>query len=276
VIEKQNRMTAVERLDISIRRQILKDDEMMIGQPVDTITSNPRAIQAHVRHMALMLLDTAVTDRASRAAAYAEDLIDITMARQVTQPIACAKGCSHCCTTYVSTSLPEVFRLAQAVRGNADMIARVAAASARAQAMPQMQREVDRVICPILEDHACAAYLNRPIVCRAVLSTSLDSCVKFFQQNSSGAAFAFPDQLSAVRAFMTVIFRAALVLGGLPYQNYELTHALDIALRAEDTEARWLAGEPLFAAVSMDRGEQQSGQLMGLVNALVNAVRPTI
>ena len=265
----------MERLDASIRRQLLKDDEAWVGKPFDLSGDNARAIQSNVRHMTLMLLDTAVKDRASRAAAFAEELIEVTMDKHVVQPVACGRGCFHCCTTYVSTSLPEVFHLAKAVRGNAAMTERITAASARARAMPQMQREVDRVICPILEDNACAAYSNRPAVCRLVLSTSLESCLRIFQQGS-GEKFMFPDQLSAVRAYMAIIVRAALVLSGLPYQNFELTHALEIALTTEDAEARWLAGEPLFAAVAMDKGEQQASSLMGLVNALAKAVRPTI
>ena len=258
-----------------MRRQLLKDDEAWVGKPFDLGGNNARAIQSNVRHMALMLLDTAVQDRASRAAAFAEDLIESVMIEKVTQPVACAKGCFHCCTTYVSTSLPEVFRLAQAVRGNAAMTERIAAAATRSRAMPQLQREVDRVICPILEDNACAAYSHRPSVCRLVLSTSLESCLRVFQQGSS-EKFSYPDQLSAIRAFMVIIIRASLVLSGLPHQNFELTHALDVALKTPDAEARWLAGEPLFADVAMDRGEQQSQKLMGLVTALANAVRPTI
>ena len=81
-----------ERLDAGVRRQILSEDEAWIGKPLDISGATPRAIQANVRHMALMLLDTAAKDRASRAAAFAEQLIDVTMAQHVTQPVACGKG----------------------------------------------------------------------------------------------------------------------------------------------------------------------------------------
>lgn len=265
----------MERLDPAIRRQLLKDDAAWVGKPFD-ISGNARALQANTRHLALILMDTAAPDRASRAAAYIEDLIDATTAQHVTAPVACAKGCAHCCTTYVSTSLPEVFRLAQAIRGNTEITARVAAAAARSKAMTQLNREIDRVVCPILDARACAAYLHRPMVCRAVLSTSLDSCIRFFGHIGENRPFAYPDQLSAIRAFMVVILRAALVLCDLPHQNFELTHALDIALNLDDAEARWLAGEPVFAAVAMDRNEQQASAFMGLVHGLAKAVRPTL
>lgn len=265
----------MERLDPSARRLLLQEDQNWVGTPLEIAGNNGRAIQAHTRHMALMLLDMKSPDRASRAAAYAETLIDATMHKNVTQPVACGRGCSHCCTTYVSTSLPEVLRLAQGIRGNAAITARVAAASARSQSMSQMQRELDRIQCPVLEDHACAAYLHRPTVCRAVLSTSLESCITFFESGSA-RPFTYPDQLGVVRSMIMIILRAALVLGNLPHQNYELTHALEIALATENAEARWLAGEPLFADVAVDRGEENSGKLPGLVNALVRVVRPTL
>jgi hypothetical protein len=108
-----------------------------------------------------------------------------------------------------------------------------------------------------------------------VLSTSLESCVRIFTQGV-GEPFKYPDHLGAVRAFMMVMVRGALVLSGLPHQNIELTHALEVALTTTHAEERWLAGEPIFAAVALDRGEQETSTVMGLVNALANAVRPTL
>ena len=265
----------MERLDAAIRRQLLKDDELFVGKAFELGGNNARAVQANTRHLALLLLDTAVKDRASRAAAFVAALTDASLSQHVTQPVACAKGCSHCCTTYVSTSVPEIFRLADAVRGKAEVEARIRGASARSRAMPQLQREIDRVICPILEDHACSAYLYRPVICRAVLSTSLETCVRFFQQGGN-EKFLFPDGLSAVRSYMVIMFRAALVLAGLPYQNFELTHALEIALARADAEERWLAGEPVFADVAVDRLDLEVSPLNKIVDGLAGAVRPTI
>ncbi len=66
----------MERLDATIRRQLLKDDEVFIAKPFELVGDNARAIQANTRHMALMMLDTNVADRASRAAAFIEELTD--------------------------------------------------------------------------------------------------------------------------------------------------------------------------------------------------------
>src|SRR4051812_11354540 len=219
----------MERLDISIRQQLLKDDVQHIGMPFALVGDNARAVQANTRHMALMLQDSAVKDRASRMAAFAEALIDVNLHHHVKEPVACARGCSHCCTTYVSTSLPEVFRLARAVGGKTAAAARIGVAAAKAKTMPQLQREVTRVVCPILEDGACSEYAVRPLVCRAVLSTSLERCINIFTRGSA-EAFAAPPSIGALRSYMVVMVRAALVLAGLPFENFELTHALAIAI----------------------------------------------
>jgi hypothetical protein len=264
-----------ERLDASLRRQLLIDDQQLIGRGFAMDESAARVVQANTRHLALMLLDTAAKDRASRAAAFAADLMEASIAHHLKEPVACARGCSHCCTTYVSTSLPEVFRLARAVRGKTGAVARINTAAAQAKAMPQLQREVTRVICPILEEHACGEYDARPLVCRAVLSTSLETCVRIFTQGAN-EPFTAPKSLGALRSYMVIILRAALVVAGLPHRNYELTHALEIALADPHSEERWLAGEPVFAPVAVDRLDVADSPLTRVVDGLAGAVRPTI
>jgi Fe-S-cluster containining protein len=264
-----------QRYDAAIRRQLLMDDQSIIGRPFAIVGDNARAIQANTRHLALMLLDSASKERASRAAAFAETLLDANLGFHLKEPVACARGCSHCCTTYVSTSLPEVLRLAQAVRAKADTTARINAAAARSKAMPQLQREVDRVVCPILVEHACSEYAARPMVCRAVMSTSLESCVRIFTAGSA-EQFQQPASPGALRTYLVIIMRAALVIAGLPHQNFELTHALEIALADPNAEERWLAGEPIFASVAIDRLDLETSPLTKIVDGLANAVRPTI
>ncbi len=265
----------MERLDITIRRKLLYDDQHIVGQPFALSGDNARAIQANTRHMALILMDNAVKNRASDMAAFAEKLIDTNLQHYVTEPLACRRGCSHCCTTYVSASLPEIFNLARAVRGKGMTHARIIAASARAKVMPQLQREVDRVICPILDNHACSEYLARPLVCRAVLSTSLATCERIFVKGLA-EPFTSPPSMGAMRSFLIIMMRAALKLAGLPYRNYELTHALHVALASKDSEERWLAGEPIFADVAIDKMDQDTSPLTKLVDGLAGAVQPTI
>ena len=262
------------RLDRHQRRAILKDDAAWVGKPLK-FGGDPRAIQANTRHLALLLIDNPRKDRASQFAAFAETLLDATVGHNVTGPVACARGCSHCCTTFVSATAPEVLRLARAVRGDAAKVARVDAAGRDAQSIPQAERERRRIVCPILENQACSAYASRPVVCRYVLSTSLPACVRIFTQNST-EALPYPDGATGLRSTVVVIMKAAMVLAGLSHQHIELHHALATALAVEDAEARWLAGEPVFEAVAVDQVDRESSHLKGLIDALVGAVRPTI
>jgi hypothetical protein len=81
---------------------------------------------------------------------------------------------------------------------------------------------------------------------------------------------------TGIRSTVAVMMKAAMAVAGLPGQHVELSHGLAVALAADDAEAQWLAGEPLFDAVAVDRVDQESAHLKGLVNALAGAIRPTV
>lgn len=256
------------------RAKLLQDDVLWVGRPFDVL-STPRAVQANARHLALMLRNTADPARASRAAAFMGQLLDATLSAYGSAGMACRKGCHYCCKTYVSATIPEILLLAQAIRGKADTEARVAEAAAKAVRIPQEQREANRFVCPILHDASCSEYAQRPLVCRAVLSKSLETCLRIFELNQN-EAMALTDNSMNVRSCMVIIWRAALILAGVPHQHHEMNHALAIALATPDAERRWLAGEPIFAAVAIDKGESGPSKLSGLVDHLVEFLRPTL
>jgi len=262
------------RLSAAERRAILKEDEAWVGKPFDTAV-NPRAMQANTRHMALTLLDTRLEYRASRAAAFAETLINDILDSQISAPIACSKGCSYCCKTYVSATIPEVLNLAKSVRTNKARSARVAEAAQQCRQIPQAQREAHRIPCPMLEDDACSEYAHRPVSCRYLLSTSLPACIKILRDNQP-APFEFAGNVVSIRSSVIIMMKTALILGGLPHQHVELNQALAVALRHDDSESRWLAGEPLFADVPADTADQPGTQIMGLVDYFVGMLRPTL
>jgi Putative zinc- or iron-chelating domain len=262
------------RLSAAERSQLLKEDEAWVGKPFD-VALNPRAMQANTRHMALTLLDTRLEYRASKAAAFAEALISNIMSAQVTETVACGKGCSYCCNTYVSATIPEVLNLAGALRANQARVARVQAAAVQSRHTPQHLRESSRIPCPMLEDRACSEYLHRPISCRYLLSTSLPACIRILQDNQA-EAFPFAGEVVTIRSSIVIMMKTALILSGLPYQHVELNQALAVALRHDDSESRWLAGEPLFDGVPADQAEQATSQVAGLVNFFVTKLRPTL
>jgi hypothetical protein len=265
---------AASRLSAAERSRLYKEDENWVGKPFDTKV-NPRAMQANARHIALTLLDTSLEHRASRAAAFAESLISGILDQQITAPVACSKGCSHCCKTFVSATIPEVLNLAKSLRGKSARVERVIEAAGICRKIPQALRETQRVPCPILESDACSEYEHRPISCRYLLSTSLPTCIKILRDNQPDA-FAFAGDVVTIRSSVAIMLKTALVLSGLPHQHVELNQALAVALRHDDSESRWLVGEPVFADVPLDQGDQRGGQIQGLVDYFVGMLRPTL
>ncbi len=263
-----------ERLTRAQRRQILRDDEPWLGKALN-LEAMGRGMQANARHIVLTLLDTSLTRRASRAAAFAGELLDATLAGQVRGAVACAKGCDHCCRTYVSATVPEILRLAHAIRNKQPTRDRMADAAAKCSVIPQQLRELERVQCPILAEQVCSEYNDRPLVCRSVLSKSLETCVRIFRANHS-EPFPYSDNTVSIRAHIIVMMQAALILAGLPYRHYELNQALAVAVTKDDAEERWLAGEPLFSGVAVDTSDSASSPLLRSVQKLVATLKPTI
>ena len=128
-------MSTFPRLDPATLKNFIDADAGIVGRPLNVNENCVPALQANARHMALMLLDSPSPDRASQVAAFAENLIDVSIVAGVKEPTACGKGCAHCCTTYVSCTFPEIFRLAQGIRGRAAAEERVRAAAVRARSM---------------------------------------------------------------------------------------------------------------------------------------------
>lgn len=264
-----------ERFDRAKRRQLLREDEAFIGKPLPMAPGAVRAVRANTRHVVLMLRDTARAKRASAAAAFCGDILDATLAVKTQGPVACTKGCYHCCKTYVGVTIPEIFRVADAVRADAAKTARVHEAAAASKPLSQTAREINRVVCPILEHKACSVYAPRPIVCRAVLSSSLPACLRIFEGNS-GEMLPFAGNTTDIRAYVTIMLQAALQLAGLPWMHYEMNQALAIALGHRDAEERWLAGDPLFEQVPPDIFDKNGGPLTEMTNALVANLAPTL
>jgi Fe-S-cluster containining protein len=260
-----------ERLDRGQRRRLLKDDEAWIGKPLPL---NPprRAAEAHVRHLALILRDTAVKNRAVQAAVYAGNLFDATMKQRDKGPTACAKGCFHCCTKLVMVTLPDIFRLAQAVRGK---VTEITAAAEASRNITRGEARGEYLPCPVLTDQACSAYGQRPIPCRFLLSKSLEACMRIFYENAD-EAFPYAAHITDLRLQMDQIVQTALVLNGLPHHHYELIQSLAVALTVDNAEERWLAGEPLFASVPVNGHELKSPAVVAAIQKLAADIRPTL
>ena len=246
-------------------------DDNWIGQPLD-LGSDLRAEIANTVHLVGILRDRGNSARASAVGEYVHGLLDRTLAAKVIGPVACAKGCHHCCHTYVSATIPEILRLARVVRANGLAAKDIDIAATRAKEIGQDARFLNRVSCPLLDDGACAAYGGRPLACRTMLSRSLDACLRYFPLNGSGALDYAPGAREA-RGRVEIILLAALSISGLTQDHIELTQGLSVALAQPDAEERWLAGEPVFADVAADTAEGLNEALTTWVPILTAAVR---
>jgi hypothetical protein len=269
---------SAERLSPDARARLLAEDADFLGKPFNVV-GNPRAIHAHTRHIALLMGDTSQPGRIRRAAAFTVGLLDTLLddnVRDLRQAgaIACGRGCAHCCTTAVTTTIPEVLLLAEAIRGNDVRAARIAGETKQSAALPDHVTHTRRVPCAVLEDNACSAYIARPSACRGLLSTSLATCVDIFEHRSARPMTHAADT-ATVRTVVDIMMKAALRVHGLDAAHMNLSGALAVALATPEIEARWLAGEPLFAAVARDDAEQNQ-HLKTLVDGLADAIRPTI
>ena len=190
----------------------------------------------------------------------------------------CNKGCCYCCKAYVSALAPDVIAVASAVskRGRAE-IDRVIGAEAVTHGQDLDRRMATRDPCALLNADACGVYAKRPIPCRAYNSRSAEACRIFYEGG--------PDDIPALetpKALRAVVQQAMFVALrnlGLADISYELNHAVVVALTTENAEARWLAGEDIFAAVPQDPGSAIRGPGTApamMLNKLVAACRGEI
>lgn len=179
--------------------------------------------------------------------------------------LACKKGCGYCCHTKVTVTVPEIFVLARAVRERWDDPAdgfkvNFQKAEALTRGLDVGQRYATRTACPLLSEGACSMYEPRPLTCRAYGSKSLPACIELYNQISHNVPQSDVNQL--MRSIIFAGLKAALGHAGLDSNGYELGHALDVAM-PRGAEARWLAGEPLFAGVAQEvrAPERKSGHV---------------
>ena len=199
-------------------------------------------------------------ERAADAAELAHRLLDRSLAgNPPAREPDCRKGCGHCCRVYVSATAPEVFALARAIRARPEALgaatmARVAAAEGAARGFDWSRDPFFTHVCPLLEDEACSLHPSRPDACRGVSSYSVRACIASLAALAERRDLAIPkvEEHALLRALHAHALWAALRAAGLSETQYSLNAALRLALERPDAEARWLAGEDVFAEVPRD------------------------
>jgi len=157
--------------------------------------------------------------------------------QQAGAPIACKKGCGHCCHIRVEVLPAEIFRIAHHVR-KLTMEDQEALIQALQQHVPGIQQT-----CPMLSaEQLCTIYDVRPSVCRKGHSLNVQAC--------QDRAPTIPQSLALLVDAEALIQGTSKAYAQLGLQSgaYELTKALLAVLQDPLAESRWLKGEQVFQA----------------------------
>lgn len=238
-------MTSTDsRLQRAERRALQREDEKYLDLPLN-LGPDPRSISAHVRHVVRLLSTPAAESPCAEAMAHLGALYSRTVPRA---DLACRRGCASCCTQLVSITAPEALWVAATIRRRAKTLEKVRAADAKTRGLSMDERVKSHIVCPLLEEAACSVYAARPIGCRSFVSLNLDACLATFV-NGAEPQIPMPARHTDILYTCRMLLYAALRLKGLKAVAYELNAAVVAALAFEDAEARWLAGEDIFAGV---------------------------
>lgn len=198
--------------------------------------------------MRRLLADKSNDVRASKAAAFGADVLQATLTRQVAgEPIACRRGCAHCCKSIVTCSAPEILRVAGALtQQGPDIVAAVLDRARARGGRTVAELLADQADCPLLFDGACSVYVARPLACRQLYSLSAEACQQAVEQGTQDVPLLMPP-MQLGELVRTMLF-AAMRAEGMAEIGYDLSEGLLIALGTPNAEARWLAGEDVFSA----------------------------
>jgi len=168
-------------------------------------------------------------------------------------PIACHKGCSHCCHAFVAATVPEVLHVVKSIGKNRMPVVRQSVSESFAQTNGKAsgERLAMPVPCPMLTDHVCSVYNSRPIVCRTGVSGDAKICERSFLHAGS-ENIPTPFVFMAMRTDYTVALAGALRHANLGYHAYEYNSALKLVLDSPGCEADWLSGTNIFADLLRD------------------------
>jgi hypothetical protein len=165
--------------------------------------------------------------------------------------IECGAGCSHCCHQNVEVSIPEAILVSLQVSNPDDP--RRATILETADAIVNLDQDKRFLFgrpCPLLVDHKCSVYDNRPLLCRATLSPSAQGCRDALQGNAATL------EIYTLPQFVALADKDAL-RGickdlSLQYDNVDLVQTVAAILRDPSTIVRWAQGEKVFKALQQN------------------------
>src|SRR5690606_20410075 len=174
-------------------------------------------------------------------------------------------------------SAPQIFAAAAEIRRDAagceTTRERVQSLAERVHGMAWRDRIALREPCALLTAGSCTIYAARPLACRGFASYSVESCRRAYEALTDEVSVPVP--YASVRSALESALRAALKACALPAVSYELTGALAKALAEPDAEQRWLAGENVFDARTIDRSADRASEYQRevMLDALIAVAR---
>lgn len=232
------------------RRRQAKQDEKLLVRGIDPESQDPEPTAALARHL-YALFERAKQDRdIDLPVRYLHSKVDATLRGLRDIPVACKKGCSHCCHIWVSATAPEVLFIAKLLRrrGNPAAGDKIKAANLHTKDFEFDVRDQHPHPCPLLEDDTCSIYESRPAACRLAASADAEICARSYH-NLTNEDIPTPFMHLLARSAYAVAFAIAMKHAQLPYQSYEFNAALTRAMERADAERAWLAGEDVFSGV---------------------------
>ena len=242
-----------------------KQDEKKLGRGINPEATDPEPTAAMARLLHSMF-ERAKQDRnIDPPVRFLQSKVDATVQGFGHLPIACKKGCSHCCYTWVSASAPEVLFISKIIklRGK-HAIYRVQAAHQHTKDYDFDTRDQHPHPCPLLEKDTCSIYDSRPKACRLAASGDATICARAYH-NLSNEDIPTPALYLLGRTVYSVAMAAALRKANLPYHTYEFNAALIRAIDTDNAERTWLSGQDIFSDVMRESGDifsEAQAQLM--------------
>jgi len=217
---------------------------------LEVLKDGVRPEKPRVHAMALMRVVHDLVERAKqdRSIAPVMEFIHDNMKRAQAMlrgvTIECKEGCWYCCTRWVDAKIPEVLYISRVTIGRADIADATKSAGETFGHLDYEQRKREVTPCAMLVDGRCSVYAERPLVCRAAVSRSVEVCERSYLKTNE--PIARPRVFGLVGGIFSIALAGALWQSGLDYRAYELTSALEVVENEEDAERRWLGGEELF------------------------------
>jgi hypothetical protein len=240
-------------MDRSERRRQLKADSKLIANGIDPVNNPQEQIPSLMRVLREELRAARSVGSIAPFMTFFYGNMSQSMRRLRNVPLACAKGCAHCCAGWVAVSAPEVLFVCNAIPAAETETVRDSVLRMHQVTFGRSpdERLAMAVPCPLLKERICSVYANRPIVCRTAVSINAEICQRSFIGHS-GEPIPSPAWFTVIRMAYDLALCGAVRYEGLSFVSCEFNAALKSVLENPRAEEQWLGGENVLAGLQED------------------------